>query len=180
MISYPVATNTPAGPTSASSVVPTDDALREYFERFFFEQADKAIKGGAAYGSFFIMVGCIHYMAALVNGQSVTGIQFKSFVHTYLPTYDPDAMWASLRCGMFHLGVPEDEDDKSKPITSIRVTDGKPRVHAPTGTSPVLNAESLLGDLKRALEAMLSNRASDKTLEAKIRGIYETKRVEVI
>lgn len=179
-----VSTQTPAtsgmvGAIGASAQPALSDAqvrsdITGIAEEFFFRQAEAAMQHGAAYGAFIILTATLHYLANLAHGTgAVNGVEFKAFCADYLPGYDADSLWHSLRCGFFHRGVPQ---RTGRPVA---LTIAHASRHDPNGSRSVqqgcvtLNAESFLSDLRSALDEMLLRAMSDAQLMAKVKVAYE-------
>ena len=158
----------------------SDDELRDQIEddleRLFFSQAETAMIGGAAYGAAIILTSALHYLASLKAGPGgdVSGKEIRNYVVAFLPGYDPEAVYRSLRCGLFHRGVPQ--HGKSPMGVTL---DEDPANHDPDGTKLIhpgtvtIAVPQFLADLRQSLAQMLTNTHTDAALLKNCRGTHE-------
>ena len=170
---------TPGTPTPDISDEELRDKVRCETERLFLRQAQTALEHGAEYGSFFILLAALHHLAGLNWGKGkVEGCAFRRFCQTYLAQYDADTMWSHLRCGMFHRGVPASTSPRPANTKQVMLTTDGPAAHDPNGSKKThagaitLDAQTLLDDLRAALNSLLEDAAKCPQAMNKCREAY--------
>lgn len=142
------------------------DKVEKSLKELALSDVDKCFKGGAKVGAF-ILLGClIDAATGFWKGQDTTRTDYKDFVRQYLPKYDPESLYADLRCKLIH---------SYSEGGSYDLKDGRPGLHlqqcAGMAGKLILNYEDFYSDVASAI----GNLIQDARRDAKVRLNFENR-----
>lgn len=149
--------------------------LDKYLYGWAYMDIERASVHGSAKLAGFILGACfIDAMASFYAGvdreesRKKAGDRFREFVGKYLSQYDPDDLWADLRCGLVH--------SYAEGGTYVFTDNNKAGFHfntTPKGKK-ILNLEDFCADLRKAYNDFRRDILTKRELYLKARKRFES------
>lgn len=135
--------------------------VKQQLSSWAFEDIKRASRGGSKMGAF-ILSGClIDYLSSFYSGNDSKEQYYKEFSEKYLPAYNPEDLYVSMRCKLVHNYT---EGGK------FVFTDNHPELHCKktNDNQLLLNLEDFMSDIEIGINNYFSDVDSDDNLKENI------------
>lgn len=112
-----------------------------------FRDIERASQGNSKIGAFILASCFIEYLAGFRYGKATNRADYKSFVKSYLPDYDPEKLYRDLRCKLVH---------NYSEGGSYAFTDANPELHGKLMNDDkiIINLENFIADIEKAMTCL--------------------------